>query len=93
MAFVNNSWILAGITSFGYGCGKAGYLGIYTRVSSFVTFINSTINLPVSEDTTITVTTQLNSNQPSSRGNVVRDKSILMLMFCFSFLLFFLFSY
>jgi len=78
MAFVNNSWILGGITSFGHGCALAGYPGVYTRVSSFVTFIDSIINL--------SAPTQSNSNQSSFKGNV-KDKLILMLMFWFSFLI------
>ncbi len=47
MAFVNNTWILAGLTSFGYGCAEAGYPGVYTRVSSFISFINTNINSSV----------------------------------------------
>ena len=58
MAFVNNRWILAGITSYGRGCAVAGYLGIYTRVSAFVEFIQSTINQTDSTMTTdLAVTT------------------------------------
>jgi secreted trypsin-like serine protease len=40
MAFVNNRWVLAGLTSSGYGCAEAGYPGVYTRVSYFISFIN-----------------------------------------------------
>ena len=28
----SKQWILAGVTSFGYGCGRAEYAGGYTRV-------------------------------------------------------------
>lgn len=34
-----NTWRLAGITSWGEGCGEPGYYGVYTRVSQFVDFI------------------------------------------------------
>jgi secreted trypsin-like serine protease len=36
-------WHLAGITSNGYGCARAHYYGIYTRVSRYLNFINSKI--------------------------------------------------
>ncbi|CAF4733896.1 unnamed protein product, partial [Rotaria sp. Silwood1] len=53
MAFVNNSWVLAGITSEGIGCAEAGFLGLYTRVSYFISFINSNVNFPMAETTTV----------------------------------------
>lgn len=36
----DGDWVLAGITSFGFGCGQAANYGVYTRVANFVTFIN-----------------------------------------------------
>lgn len=36
-------WCLAGVTSFGDGCGKPGMPGVYTRISSYITWINSQI--------------------------------------------------
>ena len=37
-------WVLAGVVSFGMGCGKAGRYGVYTRVSAFSRWINDHIN-------------------------------------------------
>ncbi|CAF2528240.1 unnamed protein product [Rotaria sp. Silwood2] len=52
MAFVNNRWVLAGITSRGNGCARVGYPGVYTRVSSFISFINSNVDFPRANRTT-----------------------------------------
>ncbi|CAG5109935.1 Oidioi.mRNA.OKI2018_I69.chr2.g4403.t1.cds [Oikopleura dioica] len=39
----NGEPVLHGITSFGKGCGRAGFPGIYVRVSSYIDWIDSTI--------------------------------------------------
>ncbi|CAF3934950.1 unnamed protein product [Rotaria sordida] len=98
MAFVDNRWVLAGITSFGDGCAKEGYPGVYTRVSSFIPFINSNVDSPVTEITTVSSspsTTGYNNNQSSTiknNGNMI-NKSIMIMIHCFSFLTCFLFFY
>ena len=40
---------LHGITSFGIGCGLKLLPGVYTRVSQYVDWINSTMNMPPGE--------------------------------------------
>jgi len=37
----NNRWTLVGVVSYGYGCAAEGMLGVYTRVSSYMDFINT----------------------------------------------------
>ncbi|CAF3040273.1 unnamed protein product [Rotaria sp. Silwood2] len=91
MAFVNNRWILAGITSDGIGCARAGYPGIYTRVSHFISFINSNVDFPVTQTTTVSLATskiEHNYNQSSSQGNNgnMINKSITFVILVFSFL-------
>ncbi|UJR15447.1 hypothetical protein I4U23_002390 [Adineta vaga] len=35
----NGGWSIGGITSYGYGCSKRGFPGVYTRASSYSTWI------------------------------------------------------
>lgn len=37
------SWVLAGITSYGRGCGLRDHAGVYTRVSVYIGWIRSII--------------------------------------------------
>ncbi|CAF2840653.1 unnamed protein product [Rotaria sp. Silwood2] len=55
MAFANDSWVLAGIASYSLGCADSGYPGVYTRLPSFISFINSNINFSVTENTTVPI--------------------------------------
>jgi len=89
MAFVNNTWILAGLTSFGQGCAEAGYPGVYTRVSSFISFIDANFNSTVVETTSVALTTTQSNHNEGNRIN----KSILILMFWFTFLVLAVVSY
>jgi secreted trypsin-like serine protease len=34
-------WIVAGITSDGYGCGESNHAGVYTRISMYIDWIKS----------------------------------------------------
>jgi secreted trypsin-like serine protease len=40
----SDTWNIAGVTSFGYGCAEPQYPGAYTRVSMFVDWINAHTN-------------------------------------------------
>jgi hypothetical protein len=37
----DRAWTLAGITSYGRGCGLSNYAGVYTRASRYMEWIQS----------------------------------------------------
>jgi secreted trypsin-like serine protease len=60
MVFTNNTWVLAGLTASGTGCGRPGYAGIYTRISSFVSYIDNITQIAgVSTGSTTQTTSQV----------------------------------
>lgn len=44
----DEQWYLAGIVSFGFGCARANFYGVYTRVSQYTKWIEETMNSHVS---------------------------------------------
>uniref|UniRef100_A0A3B3ZTH0 Peptidase S1 domain-containing protein n=1 Tax=Periophthalmus magnuspinnatus TaxID=409849 RepID=A0A3B3ZTH0_9GOBI len=42
---LSGQWFIAGVTSWGHGCGRIGYPGVYTRVTSIRKWISTYVKL------------------------------------------------
>lgn len=47
MILENGEWKVAGITSWGEGCAKPGFFGVYTRVAEYLGFIEDNVPRPI----------------------------------------------
>lgn len=81
MAFVNNRWVLVGITSYGYGCALAGYAGVYTRTSHYIEYIQSIINSPIETIPPLQPTTTLGLATVSSSTDRLFNNRWMIVIF------------
>jgi secreted trypsin-like serine protease len=65
MISVGSDWTLAGITSWGIGCAEPGKYGVYTRVSSFLDFIDNSITMDYFSCADVNGDGQVDSNDTS----------------------------
>jgi len=82
-----SGWLQAGIVSFGEGCARANYYGIYSKVSYFKPWIDATIGTTSGEVenpvymplliTTTSGTSQSCTPDPSGESNNISDALII----------------
>ncbi len=98
MVFTNNTWVLAGLTASGTGCGRPGYAGIYTRISSFVSYIDNITQIAgVSTGSTTQTTTQTTTQAPTvaaaaAGGGGAGNSAINLGQFSYQLICFLIFS-
>ena len=76
-------WVIVGVTSTGFGCGRRGFAGVYTRVTHFVNWIKSfgtageILDELESLVTTTTTTTSTTVTTTTSQTSSIRSSTYL----------------
>lgn len=90
MAFKDNRWVLAGITSSGVGCASPDYSGLYTRVSSYIGYIQNILDNPNTETSATTagsITAAATPISGSTRVILSGSSSLILCILLFVLLL------
>ena len=76
MFTTSNQWVMVGLTSFGVGCARPAYAGVYTRVAAYQTWITSITNGSYTNGTSmnpfiiLTTTTTITSTNTTTATTV-----------------------
>lgn len=99
MMYTNSQqWVLVGVTSYGIGCARPEYAGVYTRVAAYQSWIATTTNQDytnpisstssnvniISSNSTSTTTTTRGTTTTSTAKNTATMPHSLPLFFFFS---------
>ena len=74
----SEQWVLVGLTSYGVGCARASYAGVYTRVAAYQSWIATTTS------NAYTNPTSSNSNDINIAPSSAPLSTIGRASFCFS---------
>lgn len=77
-------WVLVGLTSFGEGCARKGYAGVYTRITAYEDWIRWNTNGSYSKSKTILYRSSSNEQTCCSINHCLL---IFMLTFLYVFYL------
>ncbi|CAF1292599.1 unnamed protein product [Adineta steineri] len=75
----SNQWVIVGLTSNGLGCAEAAYSGIYTRVATFVSWINTNTNGDI---LSVVTPTSLNNVTTSNQAIISSYANIIEILIC-----------
>ena len=93
MYTTSQQWVLVGVTSYGIGCARADYAGVYTRVAAYQSWIATTTgneytNAESSDFATMNSSNSTESSTVTSATKRLSTSPLVLFLFSVSFVLF-----
>ena len=93
MYTTSQQWVLVGVTSYGIGCARADYAGVYTRVAAYQSWIATTTgneytNAESSDFATMNSSNSTESSTVTSTTKRLSTSPLVLFLFSVSFVLF-----